>query len=50
VYHIRDRGFFKEAERQAQYNMLDEGIFDREKNGVLLGINVIAQKNNKRVV
>jgi hypothetical protein len=29
--------------------MLDEGIFNAEKNGVLLRLNVIAQNNKKGV-
>jgi hypothetical protein len=30
--------------------MQDEGILKAEKNGVLLGINVVVQKKNKEVV
>ena len=30
--------------------MLNKGIFDAEKNGILLGLNVIAQKKNEGIV
>ena len=47
LYHFRDKGFTKISGRQALYNMQDEGILKAEKNGVLLGINVVVQKKNK---
>ena len=50
LYHLRDKGFTQISGRQALYNMIDKGILDAEKNGVLLWPNVIVQKKNKGVV
>ena len=50
LYHLRDKRFTQISGRQALYNMVDKGILDAEKNGVLLRPNVIVQKKNKGVV
>ena len=47
---LRDKGFTQISGRQALYNMVDKGILDAEKNGVLLRPNVIVQKKNNGVV